>query len=147
MTVKKAESLLRSCVSQGVLYWVVCCECNPPPPTSFATQDMSKRAHDRALYALALPHYSEAVAAIGLHSYSVQLNTGIEVRKASLALVERDGLEKEPFLYEMSGSNPTTHAHLVAEALKRWRKHKGIILQGSSVIADLAIARWRQQKK
>ena len=145
MTVKKAEQLLRSCMSQGVLYWVVCCECNPPPPTGVAAHEIYKRAYERALYDLEMPEYHTAVAAIGLHSYSVQLSTGMEVRKASLALVERDNLDKEPFLYEMSGSNPTTHAHLVAEALKRWRRHKGAIFQGASVVAELALANLRRR--
>ena len=94
MTVQKAESLLRSCVSQGVLYWVVCCECNPPPPTGYTADDMSKRAYDRALHTLGLPEYQHAVAAIGLHSHSVRLHHGLEVRKASLALIERDTVDK-----------------------------------------------------
>ena len=143
MTVQKAESLLRSCVSQGVLYWVVCCECNPPPPAVHIADDMSKRAYDRALHTLGLPEYQHAVAAIGLHSHSVRLHHGLEVRKASLALIERDAMDK-PFLLDMSGNSPATHARLVAEGLRNWRKHKGAVLRGTSVADELALARWRK---
>lgn len=144
MTVQKAERLLRSCVSQGVLYWVVCCECNPPPPAVHIADDMSKRAYDRAVCALERPEYQHAVAAIGLHSHSVQLHRGPLVRKASLSLVERDDMDN-PFLLDMSGNSPETHARLVAEGLKNWRRHKGAVLRGTSVADELAIARWRKK--
>ena len=39
MTIRRAEELLRACPSQGRLYWVVCCECNPPPPTGSADDE------------------------------------------------------------------------------------------------------------
>jgi len=145
MTIRRAEELLRACPSQGRLYWVVCCECNPPPPTGSADDDMSKRAYHRALCALDMPDYKDAVAAIGLHSHTVQLSRTVSVRKASLALVERNALDKPPFLCDASGSMPITQARLVAEALKNWNQYKGMTLQGPSVAASVAIASFRHK--
>jgi hypothetical protein len=94
MSVARAQEYLDSCKSHGRLYQVVCCEVNPPQEPE--DPDMSKRAYARAVAALDIPAHSEAVAAIGLHSHTIVLDRKIQVRKASLALVQRTSPTK-PF--------------------------------------------------